>query len=161
VPQGAPNWESKMKKSILALTAALAVSFAAGGALAAGDAEAGKAEFKKCAACHAVGEGATNRVGPVLNDVFGRVAGTFEGYKYSQAMVDAGAGGLVWTPETMAKFLHKPKDFVPGTKMSFAGLAKEDAIANLEAYLLTLSPNYVPEAPADGASSEASSARAQ
>jgi cytochrome c len=111
-------------------------------------------------ACHAVGEGATNRVGPVLNDVFGRVAGTFEGYKYSKAMVDAGAGGLVWTPETMAQFLHKPKDFVPGTKMTFAGIADETAIKNLEAYLLTLSPNYVPEAPADGASSEASSAPA-
>ena len=104
-----------MKTSILAVAAALAVTLAAGSAYAQGDAEAGKNEFKKCMACHAVGEGATNRVGPVLNDVFGRVAGTYEGYKYSKAMVDAGAAGLIWTPETMAEFLYKPKDFVPGT----------------------------------------------
>jgi cytochrome c len=149
-----------MKTSILAVAAALAVTLAAGSAYAQGDADAGKNEFKKCMACHTVGEGATNRVGPVLNDVFGRVAGTYEGYKYSKAMVDAGAAGLIWTPETMAQFLHKPKDFVPGTKMTFAGIADETAIRNIEAYLLTLSPNYVPEAPADGASSEASSAPA-
>ena len=79
-----------MKTSILAVAAALAVTLAAGAAYAQGDAEAGKNEFKKCMACHTVGEGATNRVGPVLNDVFGRVAGTYEGYKYSKAMVDAG-----------------------------------------------------------------------
>ena len=149
-----------MKTSILAVAAALVVTLAAGSAYAQGDAEAGKNEFKKCMACHAVGEGATNRVGPVLNDVFGRVAGTYEGYKYSKAMVDAGAAGLIWTPETMAQFLHKPKDFVPGTKMTFAGIAAETAIKNIEAYLLTLSPNYVPGAPADGAPSEASSAPA-
>lgn len=148
-----------MKISILAVAAAVAVSLAASSAYAQGDADAGKNEFKKCMACHAVGEGATNRVGPVLNDVFGRVAGTFEGYKYSKVMVEAGAGGLVWTPETMAQFLQKPKDFVPGTKMTFAGIADETAIKNLEAYLLTLSPSYVPEAVAD-ASSEASSAPA-
>lgn len=148
-----------MKISILAVAAAVAVSLAASSAYAQGDADAGKNEFKKCMACHAVGEGATNRVGPVLNDVFGRVAGTFEGYKYSKVMVEAGAGGLVWTPETMAQFLQKPKDFVPGTKMTFAGIADETAIKNLEAYLLTLSPSYMPEAVAD-ASSEASSAPA-
>jgi cytochrome c len=149
-----------MKTAILAVAATAAFSLAAGSAHAQGDADAGKNEFKKCMACHAVGEGATNRVGPVLNDVFGRVAGTFEGYKYSKAMVDAGASGLVWTPETMAQFLHKPKDFVKGTKMTFAGIVDETAIKNIEAYLLTLSPNYVPEAPADGAPSEASSAPA-
>jgi cytochrome c len=147
-----------MKTSILALAATLAVSLA-GGALAA-DAEAGKTEFKKCMACHAVGDGAKNRVGPVLNDLFGRVAGTFEGYKYSKAMVEAGAGGLVWTDEALGQFLHKPKDLVPGTKMTFAGIADQAAIDNLLAYLVTLSPNYVPLAPADGVSSEPSSAPA-
>ena len=156
-----------MKNSILAVAAAVALSLSAGAALAQGDVDAGKSEFKKCAACHAVGEGATNRVGPVLNDVFGRVAGTYEGYKFSKAMVDAGAAGLIWTPETMIEFLTKPKDFVKGTKMTFAGMKDETAIKNLEAYLLTLSPNYVPEAdgasseaPAEDASSEASSAQA-
>ncbi len=92
--------------------------------------------------------------------VFGRVAGTYEGYKYSQAMVDAGAGGLIWTEETIGHFLHKPKDFVQGTKMTFAGITDQAAIDNLLAYLLTLSPNYVPAAPADAVSSEVSSAPA-
>lgn len=146
-----------MKTSILAIAATLTLTLAAGSAFAAGDVEAGKTEFKKCMACHAVGEGATNRVGPVLNDVFGRVAGTFEGYKYSQAMIDKGAAGLVWDHETLVQFLRKPKDFVPGTKMTFAGFKDEAAEENLLAYLVTLSPNYVPP-PADGASSEASSA---
>ncbi len=151
-----------MKSLVLAAAAALTLSAGlSGAALAEGDAEAGKTEFNKCKACHAVGEGATNRVGPVLNDVFGRVAGTFEGYKYSKAMVDAGAGGLVWTAETLKSYLHKPKDFVPGTKMTFAGIGDDAAIDNLLAYLLTLSPNYVAAPPADGASSEASSAPAQ
>lgn len=149
-----------MKNSILAAAAALAVTFASGGVLAAGDAEAGKTEFKKCAACHAVGEGAKNRVGPVLNGVFGRVAGTFETYKYSKPMVDAGANGLIWNEETLRPYIHKPKEYVPGTKMTFAGIADDVAIDNLLAYLLTFSPDYVPVAPADGASSEASSAPA-
>ena len=150
-----------MNNSILAVAAVFAVTLATSGAFAAGDAEAGKNEFKKCMACHAAGEGATNRVGPVLNDVFGRTAGTFEGFKYSKAMIDAGAAGLVWTEESLSTFLHKPKDFVPGTKMTFAGIADQTAIDNLLAYLITLSPNYVPAVPADGAPSEASSAPAQ
>ena len=145
---------------LAAAAATVALSFAATGALAQ-DVEAGKGEFKKCMACHAAGEGATNRVGPVLNDVFGRVAGTFEGYKYSQAMIDKGAAGLVWDHDTLKQFLHKPKDFVPGTKMTFAGIADDAAIDNLLAYLQTFSPNYVPAAPADGASSETPSAPAQ
>ena len=149
-----------MNRSILALAAAgVALTFAANGALAQ-DAEAGKAEFKKCMACHAAGEGATNRLGPVLNDAFGRTAGTYEGYSYSRAMIDKGAAGLVWDHDTLAQFLHKPKDFVPGTKMTFAGIADPAKVDNLLAYLVTLSPNYVPAAPADGASSEASSAPA-
>ncbi len=147
-----------MKTSILALAAALAVTFAAGSALAQGDAEQGKTEFKKCMACHAAGEGATNRVGPVLNDVFGRVAGTYEGYNYSKAMVDKGAAGLVWEHDTLSEFLHKPRDFVPGTKMTFAGISDQAAIDNLLAYLLTFSPDYVP---ADAASSEASGASSE
>ena len=150
-----------MKHSIIAVAGAtMAVALVGGGALAQ-DAEAGKTVIKKCMVCHAMGEGATNRVGPVLNDVFGRTAGTYPGYKYSQAMIDKGAAGLVWEHDTLAQFLKKPKDFVPGTKMTFAGLADPVAVENLLAYLVTLSPNYVPAAPADGASSAMSSAPAQ
>lgn len=148
-------------KMLLSIAAA-ATLMLAGTAYADGDAAAGKDVFKKCAACHAVGEGAKNRVGPVLNDLFGRVAGTYPDFKYSQAMIDAGAGGLTWTPETFHPYIHKPKDVVPGTKMTFGGLADQTDIENLTAYLLTLSPNYVAAPPADaaGASSAESSAPA-
>jgi cytochrome c len=126
----------------------IVLAMAATPVLAAGDADAGATVFKKCMACHAVGEGAKNKVGPQLNDVFGRTAGTAPDYKYSKAMIEAGAGGLVWTEETLKPYLRKPKDVVPGTKMAFAGLPKEEDEDNLIAYLLTFSPNYVPPAPA-------------
>jgi cytochrome c2 len=130
------------------LTAAMILSLPMAAALAEGDIEAGKNVFKKCAACHAVGEGAKNRVGPVLNNLFGRVAGTFPDFKYSQAMIDAGAAGLTWDAATLPAFLHKPKDAVPGTKMSFGGLAEQADVDNILAYLLSLSPDYVAPAAA-------------
>ena len=117
----------------------------AGSAFAGGDAAAGANVFKKCASCHAVGEGAKNKVGPELNLLIGRVAGTAPDFKYSKAMTDAGAGGLVWSAETLYQFLTKPKDFVKGTKMSFPGLKEQADIDNVVAYLSTFS------APADGA----------
>jgi cytochrome c2 len=144
---------------VLAIVAALSVLLA-GSANAAGDAAAGQDVFKKCAACHAAGEGAKNRVGPVLNDLFGRVAGTYPNYKYSQAMIDAGAAGLTWTPDTFGPYIHKPKDVVPGTKMTFGGLPDQTDIDNLTAYLLTLSPNYVAAPPADAATTSSSAASA-
>lgn len=96
---------------------------------------AGGTVFKKCAACHQVGEGAKHRVGPVLNGVIGRTVGTAEGFAYSPAMTDAGAGGLVWSAETIATYMKDPKGFVPKNKMSFAGLKKDDEIAALTAFL--------------------------
>jgi len=132
-----------MKKMFVIAAAALAL--ATTGAMAAGDPAAGEKVFKKCAGCHAVGEGATNKVGPVLNGIFGEKAGTVEGYSFSQAMVDAGAGGLTWTPETLTEFLKKPRDFVKGTKMSFPGLPKDEDVANVIAYLQTFSPDFKAE----------------
>jgi len=96
---------------------------------------AGERVFKKCAACHQVGEGATNRVGPHLNGVMGRALGGLEGFAYSKTMADMGGAGTVWTDETMAAFLTRPRDFVQGTKMSFAGLKDADEIAAINAYL--------------------------
>jgi cytochrome c2 len=129
----------------LALAAIAALTLSIGIAQAQeGDAAAGEAVFKKCAACHAVGEGAKNRVGPVLNGVFGRVAGTADGYKYSQAMIDAGAGGLTWDHDTLKQYLADPKSFVPGNKMTFAGVKNPAEEENLLAYLLTFSPEYSP-----------------
>lgn len=117
------------------------------------DVDAGANVFKRCGSCHAVGEGAKNKVGPELNEIFGRTAGSLPDYKYSKAMIEAGEQGLVWDDESLALYLHKPKEHVPGTKMSFAGLPNQKDIDNLLAYLLTFSPNYVAAsaaAPAEG-----------
>jgi cytochrome c len=103
-----------------------------------GDAAAGEAVFKKCITCHAVGDNARNKVGPVLNGVVGRTAGTFPEFRYSEAMVKAGEGGLTWTPENLAKYLHSPKELVPGNKMSFPGLKEQADIDNVIAYLATM-----------------------
>ena len=105
----------------------------------AGDAAAGGNVFKKCKSCHAAGEGATNKVGPVLNNLLGRTAGTAPGFRYSKAMAEAGKKGLVWQQDTLSDFLHGPKAFVKGTKMAFAGLKKQEDIENLIAYLATFS----------------------
>ena len=75
--------------------------------------------FKKCAACHSVKEGGANKIGPALWGVLGRTAGSFPDYKYSKAMA---AHGKNWSFEEMNGFLIKPKDWIKGTKMSFAGL---------------------------------------
>jgi cytochrome c len=101
------------------------------------DVEAGKVVFRKCAACHAA-DTSTNKVGPHLGDVIGRIAGTVEGYTYSKAMKDAGAAGLVWDEAHLSEYLVAPKAKVPGTKMAFAGIKNPDEIANLVAYLKTL-----------------------
>jgi cytochrome c len=155
-----------MKTPILTALSILALASTAAPAMAAGDPALGQTVFKKCMACHAAGPGATNRVGPVLNDVVGRTAGTFAGYSYSPAMLAAGQGGLVWTPENITTFLHKPSDFVKGTKMTFPGLPQQADIDNVVAYLITLSPNYqpaaaAPAAPAPGANTMAPAAPAQ
>jgi cytochrome c len=105
----------------------------------AGDAAAGEKVFGRCKACHAVGEGAGNRLGPELNELVGRTAGTADGYKYSPSMQKAGADGLVWNRETLSTFLAGPKTMVTGTKMSFAGLKKPAEIDDVIAYLETFS----------------------
>jgi cytochrome c len=125
-----------MKKLILAGAAFVLFQ----GAAQAQDVAAGEKVFKKCMACHAVGEGAKNKVGPVLNGVIGRTAGTVPDYTYSQAMKDAGAGGLVWNDETLHQYLEKPKEFVKGNKMAFPGLKKPEERDNVIAYLKTFSP---------------------
>jgi len=122
-------------KIVPALFAALATaSLASGAALADGDAEAGKKVFNKCKACHAVEEG-KNKIGPSLFGVVGSAAGSVDGYKYSSSMAES---GLTWDEETLDAFLEKPKDVVSGTKMTFAGLKKEDERDDVIAYLKTL-----------------------
>lgn len=101
----------------------------------AADVDQGKKIFNRCKACHAVGEGAKNRVGPQLNELFGRAAGSVDGYIYSKAMSEAGEQGLIWKDDTLAVYLAAPKAMIKGTKMAFAGLKKEDQIADLLAWL--------------------------
>lgn len=109
-----------------------------------GDAAAGEAIFKRCAGCHAVGEGARHKVGPHLNNVFGRVAGSLEDYNYSAAMKEAGQNGVVWTEETLSPFIEAPRVYIKGTKMAFPGLKDPQQRADAIAYLRTFSPDYVP-----------------
>ncbi len=99
---------------------------------AAADAEAGKVVFNRCKICHAIEAGKLSPVGPNLHGIFGRKAGTFDNFAYSQAMRDA---GVVWTDDTLAKYLHDPRKFVPGNRMAFPGIKDDTEIADLLAYL--------------------------
>ena len=95
---------------------------------------AGKNVFKKCVACHDA-TAAKNKVGPHLVGIVGRSAASAEGFKYSDALKAKGAEGFAWSEENIATYLKKPKDFIPGIKMAFAGIKDDAEIANLIAYL--------------------------
>ena len=110
----------------------------------AGDPALGAAVFKKCQSCHQIGDQAKNRVGPHLNDLFGRTAGGLEGAKYSKSMSQAGRDGLVWTEDTLDSFLESPKSLVAQTRMSFRGLKDAEDRANLIAYLRAFSKEEAP-----------------
>ncbi|VDC24786.1 c-type cytochrome [Pseudogemmobacter humi] len=97
----------------------------------------GEKLFRKCAACHKVGEGAKNATGPQMNGIVGRAAGTVDGFKYSKALMDMAAEGLVWDDASLHAFLTDPKKFMKGTKMSFAGLKKEEERTAIIAWLAT------------------------
>ena len=98
------------------------------------DAAAGEKVFVVCKACHQVGDSAKNAVGPVLNGLFGRKAGSVEGYNYSDANKNS---GLTWDEATFSEYIKDPKAKVPGTKMAFAGVKDEKKIKDLIAYLHT------------------------
>lgn len=102
--------------------------------LAAADPAAGEKAFGKCKACHKVD--GTDGTGPHLNGVVGRAKGSAAGFGYSDAMKAVASES--WTPENLNGFIESPKKYLPGTKMSFAGLPKAEDRANLIAYLSTL-----------------------
>ncbi len=102
-----------------------------------GHLDKGKKVFNKCKACHAVGEGAKNKVGPQLNGIIGAKIASVEGFKYSKAFMAKKEEGVVWSEGELDAYLLKPKKHTPGTKMSFAGLRKEEDRANVIAYLMT------------------------
>lgn len=127
-----------------------------------GDAKAGEKVFKRCMACHMVGDKAKHRIGPNLNDLFGRQAGTAEGFKYSPVMVALGEAGLKWTPESFSGYLGDPRKWLTEkakemgldcsklkncrNRMQFAGLRKEEEIKNVIAFLLTHDSDGLPAA---------------
>ena len=96
---------------------------------------AGKKVFKKCQACHAVGDGAKNKSGPQLNGLIGRTMGSVDGFSYSAVFKSAAEEGRAWDAESLAAFLAKPKSYMKGTKMAFSGLKKKGDQEALIAYL--------------------------
>ena len=99
------------------------------------DAAAGERVFAQCRACHQVGETARNGVGPQLNGLFGRTAGTAPGYNYSEAFKRPEVAAKVWSEENFTTYIRDPRQVTPGTRMVFAGLRQDAQISNLIAYL--------------------------
>ena len=109
--------------------------------LALGSASEGEKVFKKCAACHSIAKDGANKIGPALWSVLGRKSGSVPNYKYSKALI---AHGKNWSFDEMNNFLIKPKDWIKGTKMSFAGLKKENERASVILYMNAQSDNPLP-----------------
>ena len=120
-----------MKKLTLSVLVAF-TSMTAASAAWAQDVAAGKTSFNKCLACHAVGEGAKNKVGPELNGLDGRHSGVAAGYNYSEANKNS---GITWGKDVFLEYIKDPKAKIPGTKMVFAGIKNENEANNLWAYL--------------------------
>src|SRR5688572_13306281 len=116
---------------MLRMMMAAAVLCTAAPAMAA-DPAAGEKAFAVCKACHKVGEGAKNGVGPILNGVVGRAAASVEGYKYSDAMKNS---GLTWDEANLAEYLKNPKGKVPNAKMMLRGVKGDTKLADIIAYL--------------------------
>jgi cytochrome c len=110
-----------------------AVALAAGAGVAnAQDLAAGATSFKKCAACHDVGETAKNKVGPILNGLDGRKSGSVAGYNYSDANKNS---GITWNEGAFLEYIKDPKAKIPNTKMVFAGIKREGEAKSLWAFL--------------------------
>ena len=128
-----------LRRAILAMTALLCVVAQPAAAsdldarLAVANMKRGQLLYMVCKACHDVEAGLPHKVGPNLHGMFGRKAGTAEGFKYTDALVKS---GLVWTPETMDDWLRQPGALVPGNGMAFAGIANDADRASLIAWLL-------------------------
>jgi cytochrome c len=117
-----------MKKLILSALVVIASSTAA----LAQDVAAGKTSFNKCLACHAVGDGAKNKVGPELNGLDGRKSGTAPDYSYSDANKNS---GITWNEAQFKEYIKDPKAKIPGTKMVFPGIKSDEEVNNLWAFL--------------------------
>jgi cytochrome c len=123
----------KTSLAIVAVAAAMMTQ-----AAQAQDVAAGENSFKKCLPCHAIGEGAKNKVGPVLNGLEGRHSGNVEGYSYSEANKKS---GITWDKATFLEYIKDPRAKIPGTKMIFPGIKNEKEAENLWAYLSSFGPD--------------------
>lgn len=112
-----------------------------------GDAERGAKVFIKCSGCHLIGPGAMNRAGPHLNNIFGRRAGSVEGFDYSDSMDRAHNDGLTWNYRNLDAYIENPRALVSGTRMSFRGIKDPQDRHDVMAYLrqFTASPQDIPE----------------
>ncbi len=124
-----------MRAHLPTIAAALAASIQTSPAQ---DLAAGEMSFKKCIACHAVGEGAAAKLGPPLNGLDGRKTGTIPGYSYSEANKNS---AIVWSEQTFRDYIKNPMEKMPGTKMAFAGIKDDTEIGNLWAYLKQFGPD--------------------
>lgn len=102
------------------------------------DVAAGENSFKKCLACHAVGEAAKNKVGPLLNGLEGRKSGSIEGFTYTDANKNS---GITWDEASFKDYIRDPRAKIPGTKMIFAGIKNEKEQGDLWAYLKQFGPD--------------------
>jgi cytochrome c len=124
--------KTSMIRAIAGMSMGLAISLASTQAALAQDAAAGEKVFGVCRACHQIGEKAKIAVGPVLNGVIGRKAGSYPGYSYSDANKNS---GITWDEETFTTYIKNPRAKIPGTKMIFVGITDEQKIRDLIAFL--------------------------
>jgi cytochrome c len=124
-----------MKSWVIAV---IAVAASTGSSLAQ-DAAAGEQVFKRlCSPCHDIGEGAKIKLGPPLNGIDGRPAGSYEGFNYSQANKSS---GITWNEASFTKYIHAPMQEMPGTRMAFVGIKNDKDVADVWAYLKSFGPD--------------------
>ena len=123
--------QTKCALTKLALMLFLQLALSSGSAFAQ-DVAAGEAAFRKCSVCHAVGEGAANKVGPELNGLDGRKAGSVPDYGYSDANKNS---GITWNEASFKEYIKDPQGKIPGTAMTFGGIKGDKEIGDLWAYL--------------------------
>lgn len=125
-----------MRASALGISASIVLSVAsvanAGGADTAGDPVMGKRQFAVCTSCHTVEPGGADRLGPNLNGIFGKQAGSKAGFAYSNVIKNA---GIIWDERRIDQYITNPAQYLPGNKMAFPGVARPDMRANIIAYL--------------------------